>query len=377
MKRIIRILTALMILVAIPVIIFAFFPRISDWVDQQNWSQTLYMFLIGSGALALFVGLDLMNRVEVYKDYLHSEDKEGFWSKDFQKSRLGFMRYGIGALLILCLILLFLVFNLMVLPKAPSGDWYLWSIKALGISIAVGIFMLLNAVLLLESGKKVILGVDESPKDRAEKRVMTWQDKLFQLRPTFMDSEVDLKEDFDGISELDNPPPPWFMWLFYSTVLFAAVYLVRYTWMRYEPNQTTEYNIAMSGFEKSKKAFAGKESDNIDENTVTLETDKAKLAEGEAIFKSKCVACHGPEGGGMQGSGPNLTDDYWIHGNSIKEIFKTIKYGVLSAGMVPWDGQLSPQKMKAVGSYVLSLRGTNPANAQPPKGDKMEPKEKF
>lgn len=377
MKRLIRILTALMILVAIPIVIFAFFPRIAQWAEQQSWNQSLYLFLVASGALALFVGLDLLNRVEVYKSYLHSDDKDQFWSKEFQKNRLGFLKYGIGAVLLMCVILVFLVFNLMVMPKAPEGDWYLWSIKVLGMSIGVGVLMLLNAVLMLDSGKMVILGVEESAAVRSEKKVMTWQDKLFQLRPTFMDAEVDLKEDFDGITELDNPPPPWFMWLFYGTVIFGAIYFVRYTVLNSAPRQVQEYNLAMATFENGKKSFAGKEANNIDENTVTLETDKANLAVGETIFKTKCSTCHGIDGGGLQGSGPNLTDDYWIHGNSIKEIYKTIKYGVLSAGMVPWEGQLSPQKMKSVGSYVLSLRGSKPANPQPPKGDKMDPKEKF
>jgi cytochrome c oxidase cbb3-type subunit 3 len=108
-----------------------------------------------------------------------------------------------------------------------------------------------------------------------------------------------------------------------------------------------------------------------------LQTDKAKLAEGETVFKTKCATCHGPDGGGLAGSGANLTDEYWIHGNSVKEVFKTIRYGVLSAGMVAWDGQIPPDKMRSVASYVLSLQGTKPANPQPPKGDKMEPKEKF
>ncbi|MCC7297190.1 MAG: c-type cytochrome, partial [Bacteroidia bacterium] len=225
--------------------------------------------------------------------------------------------------------------------------------------------------------KKVILGIDDSPVQKAQKRVLTWQDKLFQLRPTFMDAEVDLKEDFDGISELDNPAPPWFMWLFYSTVLFAVVYFVNFTWTRRGPNQEQEYQASMVQHASSKNAFTKKAGESVDENSVTVETDQAKLTEAADIFKSKCAACHGADGGGMQGSGPNLADDYWIHGNSIKDVFKTIKYGYLSAGMVAWDGQISPPKMKALSTYVLSLRGTKPSNPQPPKGDKMDPKEKL
>ena len=107
MKRVIRILTALMLLVAIPVILFAFFPRFLTWVDTQGWSQMMYLFLIVSAAFALFTGLDLMNRVDVYKEYLSASDKEGFWGQQYAKHRLGFLRSGIGAVLIMAVILVF------------------------------------------------------------------------------------------------------------------------------------------------------------------------------------------------------------------------------------------------------------------------------
>jgi cytochrome c oxidase cbb3-type subunit III len=379
MKSLIRILTSMMILVAIPIVLFAFFPRYAVWVDQQKWSQNFYLFLTTAGSLALFLGLDLLNRVEVYKQYVQSspEDQNTFWDTHFQKHRLGFLKYGIGAILIMAVVLVFLVFNLMILPKAPTGNWYLWSIKIFGIAIGAGVLVLLNGVLFLDNGKKVILGIDTAPTERAAKKQLTWQDKLFQIKPTFMDAEVDLKEDFDGITELDNPPPPWFMWLFYSTIIFGIVYFVRYPMMHYGENQLEEYNSSFASYESSKKKFNANQANNVDENTVTLEKDKSKLADAASLFKTKCATCHGPDGGGLPSSGPNLTDDYWIHGNSVKEVFKTIKYGVQSAGMVSWDGQISPSKMQAVASYILSLRGTNPPNAQPSKGVKMEPKEKF
>lgn len=378
MKRLISILTSLMILVAIPIVILAFFPNLAAWADKQPWAQSMYLFLTASGALALFTGIDLLNRVEVYKQYLHTpkEAQETFWSREFHVHRLGIMKWGIGAILIMAVILVFLIFNLMVLPKAPEGNWYLWSIKILGIGIGIGVLVLLNAAFFLDHGKKVILGIDESPAERAQSKKLSWQDRLFQLKPSFMDKDVDLKEDFDGITELDNPAPPWFMWLFYSSIVFAGVYLVRYTWLHTAPSQKEEYDKSYAEYTAAKTKFMAKQSDNVDENNVTLETDKAKLADAAELFKSKCATCHGADGGGMPGNGPNLTDDYWIYGNSVKEVFKTIKFGT-NNGMVPWQGQISPSKMKATASYILSLRGTNPPNAQPPKGEKMEPKEKF
>lgn len=374
MKNLLRILTVMLLIMAAPIAIFMFFPKMAEWVNQQPWNQNLWMFLIGAGILALFIGLDLLNRVDVYKAFVNTPEaeKEDFWQKSFVKHRLGFLRSGVISLLLLAIVLFAMVFYLMILPKAPEGNWHLWVIKVLGIAIGIGVLTVLNAVMFLTNGRKVILGVDEKPVLGAnEKREPTWVDKMFQIKPTFLDAEVDLKEDFDGISELDNPPPPWFMWLFYSTVVFAGVYLVRYTWMHYAPGQVEEYNADM----KDVLAMKAKAAGNVDENNVTIETDKAKLAEAASIFKEKCAVCHGEKAEGK--NGPNLTDDNWIHGNSAKEVFKTIKYGVLEKGMVAWKDQISPVKMKALTTYILTLRGTNPAGAKAPEGEKMEPKEKI
>lgn len=374
MKNLLRILTGMAILMAVPIALFMFFPRMAEWVNQQSWNQTLWMFLIAAGIFALFIGLDLLNRVDVYKAYVSGseEDKAEFWQKSFVKHRLGFLRSGIVALLLMAIVLFAVIFYLMIIPKAPQGSWHLWTIKVLGLGMGIGVLMVLNAVLSLTNGSRVILGLDEKPLEgAAQKREATWVDKLFQIKPTFLDAEVDLKEDFDGISELDNPPPPWFMWLFYSTVLFAGVYLVRYTWMHYAPSQVEEYNQDMKAIVAMKAKAAG----NVDENNVTVETDKTRIAEAASLFKEKCAVCHGEKGEGK--NGPNLTDDNWIHGNSAKDIFKTIKYGVLEKGMVAWKDQISPVKMKALTTYILTLRGTNPAGAKAPEGEKMEPKEKI
>lgn len=110
------------------------------------------------------------------------------------------------------------------------------------------------------------------------------------------------------------------------------------------------------------KAGAG-----IDENSVTLLTDKAGVGAGMKIFQEKCTACHGAEGGGAVG--PNLTDDFWLHGGSVQDVFKVIKYGVPEKGMISWEKQLSPTDIQKVASFVLSLKGTKPANAKEPQGE--------
>ncbi|KAA3624060.1 MAG: acyl carrier protein [Bacteroidetes bacterium] len=109
----------------------------------------------------------------------------------------------------------------------------------------------------------------------------------------------------------------------------------------------------------------------IDENNVVLLTDAASLARGKEIFEANCAACHGTKGGGAVG--PNHTDNYWIHGGSIQDVFKTIKYGVQEKGMISWQNQLRPEDIQKVASYVLSLQGTNPPNAKAPEGEFYNP----
>jgi cytochrome c oxidase cbb3-type subunit 3 len=102
---------------------------------------------------------------------------------------------------------------------------------------------------------------------------------------------------------------------------------------------------------------------------VTVLTDAGAIASGKALFEANCIACHGNAAEGKPALGPNLTDAHWIHGGGIKNVFKTIKYGVKEKGMIDWKSQLKPPELQAVASYVLSLQGSNPANAQPPQGE--------
>lgn len=362
-----------MIVVAVPIVMISFYPSLLQWAEKKQFLEPLWLLISLIGMLILFLGIDLLNRVEVYKHYSKTKNPaEEFWEQDYPGIRLMCLKYSIGFMVLMSVVLVLLVFSRTLFPVPPDFNWIYVTIKILGIGIGVGSLTMLNVISGLNKGKTVILGIPVVALER-QKRTLTWQDILFQIKPSFTDHEVDLKEDFDGITELDNPAPPWFMWLFYSTIVFAVIYFVNYTWLQYGPSQIEEYQASYAAYEKDKQEYLSKQEGNVDENTVTLETKPEKLAEAGKIFQSKCATCHGPEGGGIEGSGPNLTDDYWIHGNTVKNVFKTIKYGVLSAGMVPWEGQISPANMKAVASYVLSLRGTNPKSAIPPKGEKMAP----
>lgn len=173
--------------------------------------------------------------------------------------------------------------------------------------------------------------------------------------------------DYDGIHELDNRMPPWLAFLFQGTILFAFVYLIYYHLTGAGDLPMAELEKETLVIEAKKAAFLEKASAKINENTVALLTDAKTIEEGKAIFVANCAACHAADGGGTVG--PNLTDEYWLHGGGIKNVFKTIKYGVPEKGMISWEKQLNPLKMQQVSSYIISLKGTKPASPKAPQGE--------
>lgn len=179
--------------------------------------------------------------------------------------------------------------------------------------------------------------------------------------------------DYDGIQELDNGMPPWLQSLFIGTVIIAIVYSAYY-FSGLGDLQLAELDKEIAVAETAKKEYMEKVGASMDENTVTMLKADAEVAQGKTIFQEKCIACHGPDGGGSVG--PNLTDAYWLHGGTIKNIFKVIKYGVPEKGMISWEKQLSPTDIQKVASYVLSLKGTKPASPKEPQGELFEEGEK-
>jgi len=193
--------------------------------------------------------------------------------------------------------------------------------------------------------------------------------KLMGLRPISEEKDLMMDHSFDGIVELNNPTPAWFMGLFYATITFAVVYLLNYHVFEWSPLQDEEYAIEMKAADVEKAAVLAKSGDIIDENSVKLSTDAGVLAAGKAIFLQNCVACHGTLGEGT--IGPNLTDDSWIHGGTVNAIFKTLKYGVPEKGMIAWEKILTPKQTSDLSNYILSLQGSNPPNPKEPQGVKL------
>lgn len=193
------------------------------------------------------------------------------------------------------------------------------------------------------------------------------------LRPVGSKEEKDLMIDhsYDGIVELDNHMPPWLANVFLITIGFGVIYFTYYIVLGLGSTQLQEYETEQRLAAIQLDAFKATQVSNIDENSVVYDESAAALAAGRNIFAANCVACHAQDGGG--GVGPNLTDDYWLHGHTIKDVFTVTKYGVPAKGMIPWGDQLSPEEMQQVASYILSLKGTVPANPKEPQGELMVP----
>jgi cytochrome c oxidase cbb3-type subunit 3 len=200
-----------------------------------------------------------------------------------------------------------------------------------------------------------------------DKVQLSWWDKFVALKSDKTEEELRLDEDFDGIHELDNPTPPWFNFIFYTSILAAVLYLLNYHVLKFGSLQEAEYTAEVAQSKLEVDAYLKSSGNLIDENNVAFVLDKKLLADGQTLFAEKCAVCHLADGGGVVG--PNLTDAYWINGGDIQSIFKTIKYGVPAKGMIAWQNTFSGKQMEALASYVKTLQGTTPAVGKEPQGE--------
>ncbi len=262
-------------------------------------------------------------------------------------------------------VLLFLVSNSFAqtaTPPAAGMDMDLY-MKVLFLIM----FILLNAIFipLLRSPEKA--GAEgELAIDKKLSPIQIIKDKLSGLQPMEKERSLILEGDYDGIEELDNNVPPWFNILFYGTVIIGVIYFLNFHVLGTGklPLQEYQEEINLANMQKDELIRTGA---YINENTVVLLTDKESINNGKQIYATNCITCHGSEGQGI--IGPNLTDEYWIHGGGIKNVFTTIKYGVPAKGMITWMNQMNPKLMQQVASYVITLQGTNPPGGKAPEGN--------
>jgi cytochrome c oxidase cbb3-type subunit 3 len=177
-----------------------------------------------------------------------------------------------------------------------------------------------------------------------------------------------LEHNYDGIQEYDNPMPRWWVYLFWATIVFSVLYVLNVPGFGIGKGRIADYDAAMAA---GAKAAPPAGSTTTPEQLAALVKDEQALALGKQTFGQNCAACHALDGGGV--IGPNLTDDYWLHGATLAEIRTTVTSGVLEKGMPPWGKVLKPAQLDAVVAYVSTLRGTKPATAKPPQGVLVQP----
>ncbi len=237
-------------------------------------------------------------------------------------------------------------------------------ISVIFIELVILLGLLYNLQQLLKKEAIAAIAAGEEPKPSFS--WSAWWDKLNSFRPIHEEANIDLGHDYDGIRELDNRLPPWWLYGFYCCVIFAGIYLYRYHVAHTAPLPKEELEIAMNAADAEKEAYLKKAANKVDENSVTYLSDATNLEAGKKVFTTICAACHLADGGGSVG--PNLTDQYWLHGGGIKDIFKSIKYGWPDKGMKSWKDDYSPVQIAQLASYVKSLQGTKPAKAKEPQG---------
>lgn len=245
-------------------------------------------------------------------------------------------------------------------------------ISVIGVELVVLLVLLFNLKKLLAKEALAIATEEVVIVKEQGSAFSRWWQKINKFRPIQEESNIDLGHDYDGIRELDNRLPPWWLYGFYLCIIFAGIYLYRYHVAHSAPLSKEELAISMEKAAAEKEEYLKKSANKVDENSVTLLTSAEDRAAGQKIFTTICAACHLADGGGSVG--PNLTDAYWIHGGSIKDIFKTIKYGWPEKGMKSWKDDYSPVQIAQLASYVKSLQGTKPAKGKEPQGTLYEEK---
>ena len=178
--------------------------------------------------------------------------------------------------------------------------------------------------------------------------------------------------EYDGIQELNNPLSNWWVVVLFLTIVFAVGYYAYYE-LGSGPSSDQELAADMGTINKNKEKSTASSGGALDISSVDYKAilaDASKLQQGQAVFAGKCIACHAVDGGG--GIGPNLVDEYWLHGGRFKDIYTVISNGVLSKGMPSWKDLVKQDERLFVAAYILSIKGHNVAQAKAPQGEKFK-----
>jgi len=247
--------------------------------------------------------------------------------------------------------------------------WLIIIFFMIAIEISVAAFQrLLFHTLSDEAKARYLASERKATSEEWLNKVYTW---LVGKRKGRSEEEIILDHNYDGIRELDNNLPTWWVYGFYATIIFAVVYMARYHVFD-GPTQEEEYRREVAAAQASIEEYRRTAKGLVDASTVVMLTDASDLQAGRNLYEASCAVCHRADGGG--GIGPNLTDNYWILGGTINNIYEVISEGGRPGkGMIAWKNDLRPLEIAQVSSYILTLVGTNPPDAKEPEGDFVAP----
>lgn len=329
-------------------------------VPNYQTNLLLFYFLIGAIIFQLIAILVMSYSTKTIVAYKNEKDKSN----------------GNGVKMIALLVILggmtltnqSLALNFIQAGEAPDMPWLLVENSDIYVLVAVNVVLLF----VLLHFRKLFLDIAHIVRpermERISKRRQRKMNKILtDAVPIEEEHTILMHHEYDGIKELDNNLPPWWVWGFYATIAFAIIYLFHYHILGTGDLQAAEYNKSIVQAEAETAAYLEKMAMNVDENNVTLLTEDKDMSTGKTLFETNCVTCHNPKGEGNQ-IGPNLTDKNWIYGYDIKEVFTTVKYGRPN-GMPEHNSKLNPVQLQQVSSYILSLP---PADGREPQGDIIE-----
>lgn len=237
------------------------------------------------------------------------------------------------------------------------------SIIALEVFIAIILYNISMQLLGMEERNRI----ESEKKAKANIKQVSFLEKLNASVAIEEEADIMLDHNYDGIRELDNNLPPWWKYGFYITIVWGVIYLIHFHVTKTGKLQTAEYEEQLKKAKTELEEYRKKAANLVDENNASMLTDAESIASGKSVYMANCIACHGKDGEGT--IGPNLVDDYWLHKGSIKDIFKTIKFGYPEKGMKSWQQDLPAKAINEVASYIKSIRGTNPSNAKEKQGE--------
>ena len=329
-------------------------------VDNFKKNQTLFYWLLGAIILLLIAITVVAGSIKSFlqTDYFKSRMAEQIQKKNKDANKIAMIAFLVGASMFPA--------KAMaqggtataedVFVRVTTGELYM-----VGVIVVVLLGVLIYQVRLFNSLYRMTLKEEELAK--VEESVISTK-KINKILTDAVDiedeSSILMDHEYDGIQELDNNLPPWWVWMMWGTIIFAVVYLLNYHVFKISPLQIDEY------YAEVELAESLKDPNAVTEKTAVLLTSDSDLSAGKTVFGKFCIACHKDDGRGE--IGPNLTDDYWIHGNDIKDLFKIVKYGSPNGKMTPHGNLLTPLQIQQVSSYVLSMPY---AEGMPPEGEFM------